>query len=557
MSLHLGCRLLIFWIFKHHLFVLFPVLLSLAITWTHYHVVSLTMDGVTYLQIARNILAGKGLGWQALWAPPLHSILVAAGSYLGRTDNLLAVASMVAALLGVLLVPTVYFLACQVFDRKAALAAALLTAVSPHLLWISKSPEAEITYTFFLTLSLAFFALMIRRNALFYAVPTGFCFALAYLARSEGFLILLLVMGAVLAMRGGHFYRSRLFGSCLLTLAVFTLAAAPYLLFLKKNYGSWVISPKSSYVMTWMKTHTYQDTKPPEESIEELWGLNHEGKLRWQEPKGIGDLLDFLAADPGKSMAVYLRNLPHEIPGRIPNNSGMEGYPQVFPVYFALAALAAVFMRWEPDGRMNKGVLIAPLLIMLVLPVFTDGWWKYLVPYLPVVIILAAKGFTGGAGYLAARLNRSRSKRVETATLLIVVAAIAGFYSSVLYARPQSVQSATQPTLKSTIRAEQEKAGEYGLQLIGPGRNIMIQWSPLVYYLKGFWVARPVANIRELIAYARRNNVDYVVVDIQNPAITVKDMLSWPGLRAVGFYESSTTPLKVGFYRIDPDFPAP
>jgi hypothetical protein len=57
-----------------------------------------------------------------------------------------------------------------------------------------------------------------------------------------------------------------------------------------------------------------------------------------------------------------------------------------------------------------------------------------------------------------------------------------------------------------------------------------------------------------MIAYARRNNVDYVVVDIQSEAITVDDMLRWPGLRAVGFYVSATTPLKVGFYRIEPGF---
>ena len=539
---------------RQHLPVLFPVLLSLLLVWTRFQAVTLTMDGVTYLQIARNILLGKGLGWPALWAPPLHSILVAAASFLGRTDDLLAVVSVVAALLGVLLVPAVYFLACQVFERRTALVAALLTAVSPHLLWISRSPEAEITYTFFLTLSLAFFTLMIKRHAWLHAVATGLCFALAYLARSEGFLVMMLVMAAVLATQGGRNDRVRLFGLCLLTLAVFTLAASPYLLFLKKNYGSWVISPKTAYVLTWMKTHTYQETKPAEEGLEELWGLNAAGKLRWQEPKGLGDLLAFLAADPGKSLAVYFRNLSHVIPGRIPNNSGMEGYPQVFPVYFALAALAAVFMRWEPCGRAKKGVLVAPLLIMLLLPVFTDGWWKYLVPYLPLVIILAAKGCTGGAAWLAARLGHNRSRHVEAVALLAVVTAIAGIYSSVLYTRSQNVPAATQPTLKSMIRAEQVKAGEYGLQLLGPGKNIMIQWSPLVYYLQGFWVARPVADIKEMIAYARRNNVDYVVVDIQSEAITVDDMLRWPGLRAVGFYVSATTPLKVGFYRIEPGF---
>jgi len=61
----------------------------------------------------------------------------------------LTVASLVSPLLAFLLVPTVYSLAVQIFDRRAALLAAIFTAIFPHLISISYSAEPEITYTLF------------------------------------------------------------------------------------------------------------------------------------------------------------------------------------------------------------------------------------------------------------------------------------------------------------------------------------------------------------------------------------------------------------------------
>ena len=110
--------------------------------------------------------------------------------------------------------------------------------------------------------------------------------------------------------------------------------------------------------------------------------------------------------------------------------------------------------------------------------------------------------------------------------------------------------------MKNAIRAEAKMAGEYGLQLLGPGNNYMISWSPLIYYLNGYWTARPVTSAAEQIAYARRNNVDYFVFDIQDSNFTTNTMMTLdPELQIVGLYLSKNTPLKVGFYRILPKKP--
>lgn len=526
-----------------------PMLLAFFVIGSHLRVVALTADGVTYLQIARNILHGDGLGWQALWAPPLHSILIAAVSFLGQIDDLLVAATVTSVLAGFFLVAAVYFTACQVFNRRVAAIAAGLAALSPHLQNITFSDEAEISYTFFLTLSLGLLSVTLKRDQWIYAAATGVSFALAYLARSEGFLVMALVLGALVLLQGNNLFRSRVFAKGVVALLFFTLVASPYLFFLKKNYGAWVISPKASYVMIWMKSMVYHDNDKGENGNDELWGLSENGKLCWQEPKGVADLYRFLASHPQKSVSVYLENLSAETPGSIPNGSGMEDYPQLFPVYLAVAALFSVFLTWGPQGREKKGILCAGLAVFLILPVFTGGWWKYLVPYLPVLIILATKGLTG-ALELATAGFRGNARLARTILTAVAAAGVAWHFSWGLHPGKAKTPAHPPPSLKNDLRAETAKAGAYGLQLLGPGHNCMISWSPLVYYLKGKWTARPVTSPEAQLAYAIRNKVDYLVMDIASEEVAPNDMAPPPGYQMVGLYLSQNTPLKVGFYRL-------
>ena len=539
---------------KQHAAALFPLLLSLALIYSRYATVALTMDGVTYLQISRNILHGKGLGWQALWASPFYSILVAAVSFAGGIGDLLQAATVVSLLMGFFLVGAVYFAAYQLFDRKVALISATLAALSPHLLRITFSDETEITYTFFLTLSLALFTLALKRASWIYPALAGTGFALAYLSRSEGFLVMTLVLSGAVLLQGRSLLRSKVFTKAVICSVLFFMVASPYLFFLKDNYGKWTISPKASYVMIWMKCFTYHDNDRGEAGNQELWGLSDSGKLNWLEPHGVKELIDFLGSHPEKSAAVYLNDLSHEIPGKIPNGSGMADYPQVFPVYLALFGLFAAFLPWGPLGREKKSVLIAPFALLFILPVFTDGWWKYLVPYLPLLIILAAKGFTGAVAPLAQKIGGARSGTLESCLLLLGVLSVGWIFTSPFHPKPQpqsAAAPASVPSKKDLERIEARKAAEYGLRLLGPGNNYMIAWSPLVYYLNGSWTARPVAELPQQLLYARQNGADYYVLDANIDDVSQLDI---PGMQMVGLYVSQNTSLKVGFYRIPPGY---
>jgi len=526
---------------------LLPVLLSVIVLWNNYAVPGLTADGVTYMQIARNLLLGGELGWQALWAPPLFSLLIAAGAKISGSSDLLLIASFITPLMGVILVAAIYKLAESLFDRPAALAAAILTALSPHLLNISYSTEPEIVYAAFLVVSLLLFARAFLRRSAAFAAAAGIAFALAYLSRSEGFLIMVFVLGGTIACSGRELSRPAAAKLCGITLICFFIAAAPYLSFLKKQYGTFVISPKTSYVLIWMKG---RDAKMQDARNPELWGLTAAGRLKWQEPKGLKDLIAFWMADPGRSFADYLRNLSNELPGRIPNNSGMERFPNLIPLYLFAAAAASLLCNWGAHRREKQALLLSPLLIFLILPVFTNGWWKYLVPYLPIILLLAAQGITGCARWLAERLGRGGTKLAPAAAALAVGTIACSYHLALHPLRTPQQDMSTHNTLRANDAVVTRELGSFAAQRFGTGKNYMVMWSKLVYYLDGYWTALPMASIADIRSYAIANRVDYIVFEARTSDEMAAMEKPIPGLELVETIASQNFYYKLAFYRI-------
>jgi len=515
-----------------------------------YTVPGLSMDGVTYLQIVRNLQMGEGLGWQALWASPGYSLLIAGISSLLGSKDLLRVASLVGPVIYLSLLLLVYFFSKRLFDRKTALVAGILAAVSPHLLAITFATEPELLYTCLQLggLFLLFTALQRRSSAL--ALLAGAVFSLAWLSRSEGLLVMLLTLAAIMISERGRWRETRVVHICLLAIVAFMLVAAPYLLFLRKHYGTLVFSPKASYVMTWMKIG-YGDTRKEELHNDELWGLAPDGRLNWQVPKGVGDLVAYLAADPAKTARTYLRNISFELPGRIPNNSGMERYPQLFPIYLAIAAVLGAVTGGSRDDRRNKALLLSPLLILLVLPVFTQGWWKYLIPYLPLVLMLAARGIVTGADWLAGSLPAMKGRgALPVLTLLTML--IAG-----RFLWPQLPVSVVSPMTTASPRQQvaeaQKKAGEWALNTFGSGHRYSMPWSKLVYYLDGYWVASPMADYSAQLSYLWRHRAEFVVTELTGEEV-FENMASPPpappGMELAGAYQSPDIAYRAVFYRV-------
>ena len=311
----------------------------------------ITADAVYDTQIAKNIMWDGKLGWQATLQPPFHAILTVIAYPL--TSNVLTAGILVSKFMFWLLPLSVYLLALRLFSVKTAFFSAVLVSFHPHYANASNVMEPTVTYTTLLMAALFLSWEAFSKKSFIYAAIAGISFSFAYLARSEGFLILVFMSLALTLIilkkkKDGEKDALMKFKVLLIIVLIFFIASAPYLLFLKDTYGKIVISPKASYVQEWMKSRIYKDNNSGEILNPRLWGLNDEGKLMWQEPKGAGDLIRYLASHPAKSAKIYLINLSKEIPGRIGGGGGQENYPQVYPLYFVLPAifwLAVVFRK--------------------------------------------------------------------------------------------------------------------------------------------------------------------------------------------------------------------
>jgi len=542
---------------------LFPLLLSCLVMWKFRHPLGISADGHTYLQIARNIQMGAGLGWQALWATPLPSIIIAGVDSALGVHDLLRTAGLIAPVMGVLLTASVYFLAAGLLGRNIAVIAALVTAVTPHLLWITFSTEPEIYYTVFLVTALGLLGRAVMRNSLAYAGGAGCAFCCAYMSRSEGFLIMAITAAALLVSQRRQAFQAFMPRIVATIIVVFFLAASPYLLFLKQNYGAFIISPKATYVLIWMKSRIYHDNDKGEQGNDDLWGLSPDGRLKWQMPSGTGDLARYLLRDPAKSARVYLHNLEMELPGRIPNNSGTLHFPNVFPVYLALLAIFPFFVSWGDGSARKKVIMGAPFLILLILPVFTEGWWKYLVPYAPLLVILASAGLAFGVDAANRRWFRG-DRRIGTTVIVLCTLGIMTYnldrYGNGLVAKLLAPQAATvakpappedaSRSARLQYAEDARKSGLWAAAHYGPGKNYMVSWNKMIYYLDGLWTALPVASLAEIHAYAVRNRVDLLVLEVFEPAFPDSALaFAAPGFALDSTYHSDSSTYRVAFYR--------
>ena len=499
-------------------------------------------DGVYYVQIARNILSGDGLGWEAMIFPVLQPILVAALSFVTGVQNLAFLSGSVSQVAGICLLVPVYYIAREVYGRKAGAAAVLILIPYPHLVAIAGGDTAESLYTFFVYLSLFLGcrALGDESGRVRYLVLTGVSLSLCYLARPEGLFVLAVFM-AIMAWRlwraeGPAHAMKRL----ALLVACFMLLALPYVSFLTRSYGRVVFSPKLPYESMAMKSKSLGEPMPQRE----IDGLTENWRIAWQEKGGAGVVLGYFEAEPLKFVRVYFENLASEMPWKVRNSSHLDNYPIVYPVYLWLLALLAFALLFRPQETRWKALLVwAPFVNLFVYPVFTKGFWIYHAPYVPSLVVLAV----GGVIFLSARLDAKARRAVP---LLLAVVVLWGAYS--VYVRYSSrPQNSSAVSFKTTISDESLKVGNWARDNLGTKVTYMMGWSRLVYYLGGRWVCMPCDDPGKVVEYGARNGADYIVEELIGDEVEAGS--AFEGISRLVMaqkYESLDAPYVVVFWKI-------
>lgn len=484
----------------------------------------ISADGLYYVHMARNIVYDFELGWPGSFTCPLYSIFMA---ILYPLSGDVALSGVWVTKISALLFPVaVFLLSKELFGFKVAIFSVILSSFHPHILFIAKHSgyvEPEMLYITLQILAFYFIWIAFKRERWYFPILAGLFSALAYLTRSEGLMVFFLALFSVLILLKRE--AKLKLNISLIIVVVFFLTSLPYLLFLKNIYGGWVFSPKFSNVIIGADQYFYDVKK--RRPVPEFWSLTKEGKFAWQEKKGISDLIEYLKKDPKTQWENYKEGLKYIFTMKIPNSSGMDYFPSVFPWYFFIPALLylIVFLK-KPEERLKSIFLFSFYPILFVLNILSGVWWKYLVAYSPFLIMLSVAYFER----LSEKIN---FKYLSTIFIVIVF-----IYSYTSYTKTTNKPSAY-VSMKGNYERAQKNAAVWAKKFLKPNANYMLPWSKIIYFLDGKWILLPESDYNGLYWYAKKNKVDYIVVEVEGrggEAAIIAELGNVPFLEIVGVY---------------------
>jgi len=329
-----------------------------------------------------------------IFHPPLYPYFLAAIQALG--GGLFAV-KVVQALVGSLLIPAVYRIALLAFGRRTALAAGLLAAGYPELVWYSAHFWCE-------TLFLTFFWWAIERvmvtdlaGSRRAAVLAGFLFGLAVLTRET---LLYLIPIALLWLARPREGSRR--AAAATTLAVAFLVIAPWTLRNWIQFGAFIP------VSTGGGLNLYQGNA--ELSRDEVYHeyYANEGKVgqyEWARAAGIRAILKRQPGwlfekirDEGPRLAELDSLALIHIRRRAYGDQTCGAYRAAAGVLllpWILVALGGVVALARAPAARPVVLLVVVGFAYLLLHIATHGFSRYRLPVMPVVLIFAASLWGG------------------------------------------------------------------------------------------------------------------------------------------------------------------
>lgn len=446
-------------------------------------------DGVGYMSLARDILAGN---LPATALPPLYPAVIALFSLL--PVQLECAARMASISLDALCVIPLYFLARRYLTRLGACGTALMWAFFSYGLYFSRSPLTQSTFLCcLLSATLALYLGAEERRGDFILFLAGACLALAYLTRPEG--IAGFVFGLFLCLWGtarcGVSARSYL-RSQLSFLAGFVVLAGPYLMYLRKLQGTWTISTKAAQAVKGADIIFTLDKSG-------MLGANPNGMISlWMERFGsVSKLFDFVLLNIKTYFHVYL---------------------VIMPLWAHLTTVLGIFFLVKGNGiRRSCYLLLLPMVTAPVFLVDVSKTHSYLYPIFPVAFICFM-----AAVEKVSRLIVELPQKWGTGLRPALVTAMA----SVLLILPvlnlcARAYRMADDSLSDPAIIEQALTSKYILgdsadfirKNSSPGDTFMTRWSLIGYFADRPVVMLPKGDIRSVIYFGRKNRVKYLVVD--------------------------------------------
>jgi 4-amino-4-deoxy-L-arabinose transferase-like glycosyltransferase len=476
--------------------------------------------------LGRNWLTGQGYsftGYSDVHHTPMYPLL--SGLFYLLTRNLVVgqaqgmeLASDICYLLfGVLLVVPIYLLTKEMYGRRAATVGAGLVAIYPA---ISTAPLfwgtlTEPPYYFFVYMGL--FMVLLAMRPLHKAqdgVPSerwwafllaGMFFGLAYLTRPEAVAYVAVAGAVILLVR---LFEKRLLKratwvSLVIYLAGFLLFFLPYVYYVYRETGSWMVSEKAGVTFVTCIGLSQNNTAAFDQAT---WGLDSTGLevFFFSRESYHVNMLDVIRAYPSQFVQLVLRNVRSFV-------SGLFSL-QLFS-YYLLPLMGIAFFKTAWDKRRSKGelLLLASLTpVMVFLLFFIQD--RYIATLLPTLVIWLGLGTYELGVWLC-----------DTVANLLDPRALRRFWRGALTALPALLlilffvglqpRVIEQYTSTGSFRIEHKTIGLWLKDNIPPNSVVMSRYPAIAFYADSRWEPTPNASVAQVLQYARANGVNYFVLD--------------------------------------------
>jgi 4-amino-4-deoxy-L-arabinose transferase-like glycosyltransferase len=485
------------WLWLPALAIVFRLLLAAVLPRVlHY-------DEPIYLLLGVNLLSGRGYSsWLTpdLHFPPLYPIV--AGLFHRLTGSWEWASNLPYALFGGLLLVPIFLLARRVYGVATAWVAAgfvmLFPALSISVLYWGSMTEPLFLFLLYAAAAVLLAGLENQQGR--WLAGAGGLLGLAYLTRPEG--LGYFVVGCLLVLlwpaRGPAlgFRLRRLAGFA----AFFLLFAAPYLLYLKQQTGTWTFSGKGS--LSWElggelgQTGKGYDwlTARLDSAQQEVYWFSHE---RFQQAAGVRQAL---RTDPAQVLKRLMRNVS-DLPALL-----FEWHVFWFGL-LPLLGLGLFGEAWDRVRLWRECFLLAWLLPLAGLLLFRLVL-RFYAPVFPLLLIWTAHG----AVVLGARVQQTAllcgataGRKMWPETLRrMIPAAFVSFYFLL-------ISLSLVANHRNELFLGYKKAAAWLKQHSPPAARVMTRETAVGLYAARVRVPFPNAAWEQVRDYARRHQADYLV----------------------------------------------
>ncbi|HKP63388.1 MAG TPA: phospholipid carrier-dependent glycosyltransferase [Polyangiales bacterium] len=445
------------------------------------------------------------------------------------------------AIAGCLLIPLAFFIGRRLVpnDRRVAVLASFATASFPLLIEYSVTSYDDMLACFWFTLGIALMlqAASDRKRALLYALLVGMTTALGYLTRPSGLALLTVVVlvWALYAWSEHSGWRGWVLPSAV-SVAVFALMSAPYVLYLSRLVGRFTFTEKAMSNLIWIS----------------------EGSQRPYELAG-DDLVWAIALRESSPKQYILSHLGEFVPAAVKGVQWMITDHVAHTLSLPIAAVAFYgFVNGKWDRRrvvLEVPIALSLLSILVPLSVFgtlSNAFGRYLIPIIVPSLVWFSKGLfelthrAESLGTLGRGVTWSSvlSNGAVSVVALYLVAGIA-VGPGMKYGRSLD---------RAHWRAAQE-AGDW-LKANTPANAVVCTNDNAISFASArSSVLEPVSNVpSQISSYLTRYSVDYVVSEEGQP-----NHRSMAGLTAelTLVYTAKNAPREIRIFERHPSLASP